>query len=510
VGILIRRYGLAVLCSAVSTLVAVVFYPVVEPIQFVPFFPAVTISALFGGYGPGLLATILTALAGWYLFLPPTHSLEIHDPITAVRVAGYVVVALLSSLLGAALQEARSRAEIARQAAERASEQANAEQARLQQVLAVLPEGVVVVDATGQVLMRNDFATEILGMPGQGARIPTGGGVSRRTRRLDGTPYSLDDLPIARSLRRGEVVRGEQLLVENAATGQLIPLLVSSAPVYDTAGARAGAVSVFSDITAIRDLEASRDSFLAGVSHDLKNPLTTIHGVAQLLEREAEREGMLPAERVAPRVGAIVDATHRMTRLLDELMDVARIRMGSLLELQPTSTDLVALLRRAVAEQQATTERHQLHLETAEPELVGSCDGRRLGRVLVNLLGNAFKYSPDGGAITVSLARESGACPRAVIAIRDPGLGIPPEDLPQIFERFHRGRNVAAAIPGTGLGLTGARQIVEQHGGSIAVESQEGRGTTVTIVLPLGPTQRHRHPEEDDPPSSPAPKPGAT
>jgi signal transduction histidine kinase len=103
-------------------------------------------------------------------------------------------------------------------------------------------------------------------------------------------------------------------------------------------------------------------------------------------------------------------------------------------------------------------------------------------RVVANLVSNAIKYSPGGGDVRVELAAEAGW---AVLRVQDQGVGIPAADLPRVFEQFHRAANVAGRIGGTGLGLAGARHIVEQHGGSIALESQEGVGTTVTVRLPL-------------------------
>jgi signal transduction histidine kinase len=108
-------------------------------------------------------------------------------------------------------------------------------------------------------------------------------------------------------------------------------------------------------------------------------------------------------------------------------------------------------------------------------------------RVVANLLDNAAKYTPDGGPITVRLAREHGAAPEAVIAVQDQGIGIPGGDLPHIFERFRRGGNAVRHFGGTGLGLASVRAIVEEHGGTVAVESQEGRGSTFTVRLPLHP-----------------------
>src|SRR5205085_140437 len=124
---------------------------------------------------------------------------------------------------------------------------------------------------------------------------------------------------------------------------------------------------------------------------------------------------------------------------------------------------------------------HSIHVEATVSALVGLWDGARLERVLLNLFANAVKYSPDGGAISLTVSREDHW---AVVTVRDQGLGIPAADLPHIFERFHRAGNVGR-ISGTGIGLAEARQIVEQHGGTVTVASQEGCGTTFTLRLPL-------------------------
>jgi signal transduction histidine kinase len=162
--------------------------------------------------------------------------------------------------------------------------------------------------------------------------------------------------------------------------------------------------------------------------------------------------------------------------------------MGQALPLEREPTDLVALAREVAARCQQATEEHSLEVQAAVAELVGHWDRDRLERVLENLLSNAIKYSPDGGEVTISVAEDVQDHESwAVLVVRDHGVGIPAVDLPRLFERFQRGRNVVGQIAGTGIGLAAARQVVEQHQGRIAVESQEGLGTTVTVRLPLGP-----------------------
>src|SRR5205823_3280944 len=145
-------------------------------------------------------------------------------------------------------------------------------------------------------------------------------------------------------------------------------------------------------------------------------------------------------------------------------------------------TDLVAVVKEVVAEQQLTTQRHRLIVESELPELTGSWDASRLIRAVTNLLTNAIRYSPHGGEIVVTISRDEGEHGAdAVLTVSDQGLGIPEADLPHIFERFYRGANVAAQVSGTGVGLAGVRQIVEQHGGSIGVQSVEGEGATFVV-----------------------------
>lgn len=241
---------------------------------------------------------------------------------------------------------------------------------------------------------------------------------------------------------------------------------------------------------ALADLKGTirqREEFIASISHDLRNPLAAIKGRVQLLGRRASGPNAPNLEAIVEGLAGIDATTTRMAELIDQLVDAARLRMGAALDLDIRPTDLVSRVRQAVADQQQSTEHHHLFFEATEPAIVGPWDGARLERVLANLLGNAVKYSPDGGEIHVSVARQNGPTGDfAVITIRDQGLGIPAVDLPHVFERFHRAGNVAGRIQGTGLGLAGAQNIVEAHGGAISVESREGAGSTFTVRLPLG------------------------
>jgi len=229
----------------------------------------------------------------------------------------------------------------------------------------------------------------------------------------------------------------------------------------------------------------TRDEFLSAAAHDLRGPLTAIKGLAQLLQRRALRSTAPEARQFAEGLERINAGAAKMQALIDELLDVSSLQIGRPLLLERRPTDLVALVRQLVAEQQLTTTRHRLRVETREPTLVGEWDAARLERVLANLVSNAIKYSPAGGDVVVRLRPEAVAGrPGVAVDVSDPGVGVPAADLPHIFERFHRGSNVAGTIAGVGIGLAGARQIVQQHGGTITVQSREGVGSTFTVHLP--------------------------
>jgi signal transduction histidine kinase len=234
----------------------------------------------------------------------------------------------------------------------------------------------------------------------------------------------------------------------------------------------------------------AREELFSIVSHDLRNPVTMIKGFAQFLQRTVRRLKTSNAEEASQQLldglSRIDSAATRMTTLINELLDLASLQIGKPLELDKKDTDLVALTHQVVAGYQQTTEQHDFRIQVYTPELSGHWDTARLERVITNLVSNAIKYSPNGGEITLALEREDeGAASWAVLKVYDQGIGIPAKDLPFIFDRFHRGSNVAGRIQGTGLGLASVRHIVEHHGGVIEATSQEGVGSTFVLRLPL-------------------------
>ena len=234
-----------------------------------------------------------------------------------------------------------------------------------------------------------------------------------------------------------------------------------------------------------RALAASeREAFFATLGHDLKSPLATATAIAQLLRHQARR-GRLDVTELESRLASIEGALRRGALRVDELMDLSRRDGPEIAALHREPVDLVALVRAVLDGYRVTNDRHELVFGPGIDSLVGDWDRDRLERSVDNLVSNAVKFSPHGGRIEATVTEDrSGERRDAVVTITDQGLGIPPADQDTIFARFRRGSN-ATDLPGSGVGLWSVRRIVEQHGGTLTVDSRLGAGSTFTLRIPI-------------------------
>lgn len=233
-------------------------------------------------------------------------------------------------------------------------------------------------------------------------------------------------------------------------------------------------------LRAERDVRA-RNGFLSATTHDLRTPITTLRGRAQLVQRRLKRGQTVDTSWLGEQMDAIAVATSLMLNTINELGDVARLQSGRTLELQIGPVDL-GLLAKAVAENLAA--RHNIgtiHIATPGEVVAVQADRARIERVLQNVVFNAVKYSRDVASIDITV-KTIGAM--VLTTVRDKGVGIPPDELSHIFEYFDRA-STARDITGSGLGLVGAQAVVSQHGGVLTIESRVGVGTTVSIALPV-------------------------
>lgn len=241
---------------------------------------------------------------------------------------------------------------------------------------------------------------------------------------------------------------------------------------------------VMEDISELRRLQRIRTEFLENLSHELRTPLSTVSLLAETLARDAEREGATVTARMRDRIAKIEVETGNLTQMVNELLDLTRIESGRPM-LRLHDVDLAGLAAASIERLRLFAERQGVTLSLrAEPDLpLVRGDSDRLGQVLVNLLHNAVKFSPDGGPVTVTVRRRGD---EIVTAVSDQGLGIPRASLPRVFERFYKVDRARVRGGGTGLGLAISRHVVQAHGGRIWVESEEGVGSTFSFAIPIG------------------------
>jgi PAS domain S-box-containing protein len=348
--------------------------------------------------------------------------------------------------------------------------------ARLDSILGSMTDGLWVYDANGQVVDVNQAALTMFGLASRSEAIENGNFERFRIRYPDGRPIPPEDLPYARALR-GATVPDYLAIGRHMLNGKDLDLSIGAAPIESNGVV--GAVLVIRDISALQELDRKKDEFLSVASHELRTPLTTIKGYTQLI---AQTINDLPPEERATYLNAVLGEIDRMMGLISELLDVSRIETNRLqIDRQPIRW-LEFLDRRAGAFRVQNPGR-RIAFDASVPETTMHVDPDRMRQVVDNLLSNAIKYSPEGSDIELYACVESGAMLTSVI---DYGIGIPKDEIPKLFERFHRARNVSSRYyGGLGLGLYIAKAIVEAHDGSITIDSEEGRGARFTIRLPL-------------------------
>ncbi len=255
----------------------------------------------------------------------------------------------------------------------------------------------------------------------------------------------------------------------------------ADAALAQLAGVAAVALANLQRLADARQAVQTHETFLAIAAHELRNPLTSLRGYAQLLKRTLARD-LPPGERER-RAAAVIDRQAvRLGHLVTMLLDLSRIQAGQLV-LAPEPLDLRTLVGDLTAEQTLTAGDHRLVVDLPPEPVPVDGDPLRLEEVVLNLLQNAIKYSPDGAPVHVRLCVEGGM---AQLEIADEGSGIPPEERARLFQPFSRGEDATRrGIAGLGIGLYVVREVVTLHGGTVAVESTPGEGSTFLVRLPL-------------------------
>ena len=343
--------------------------------------------------------------------------------------------------------------------------------ALLEAVLKQMPGGVLVVDhdSANGLLVANRQAHEILGHPVR-SRDQLFAETAARMRRLDGSGYAPDDVPLARSLRDGEVVDSKVVAYGSPGEGERF-LEMTAGPIRSPRGKVVAAVWVFTDETARRRLERAMREFVTNAAHELQTPIAAILSATEVLEGGATMEAR-DRDRFLAHVH---EQATRLTRLSRTLLVLARAQSGA--EQPARERLLVRPLLEGVVASVATPASVTVRIECPRPLSVET-NRDLVEQVLLSFVGNAARYTAQGTITVTAERRDDGD---AVIAVSDTGPGIAADRLERVFERFYRGD---ATSEGFGLGLAIAREAARALGGNVDVESEVDRGTTVRLVLP--------------------------
>lgn len=348
--------------------------------------------------------------------------------------------------------------------------------AELGALLDAMIDPVCAADVQGRIVLLNQAARRLAGE--EGVEILTLSDLCARVhpRRLDGTPLSAAELPLARAVG-GETVRLEDMVVDDAATRRERIVRSNAVPIRNGEGKVVGAVEVLRDVTESVELDRLKDQFIRVAAHELKTPVAIIKGYSQLLLRRGK--DLDPGYRKVLR--ALVRGADRIDRIVEDLLYISQLEVGRM-QLVLGELDLSRLVERVVERAAMVAPRHQIRIVHREPAVVLG-DRQRLEYVLNSLVDNAVRYSPKGGDVEIESRVQGG---EVMVAVRDHGVGIPKEKQSRIFQRFYRAHtDTPYDYGGMGVALYISKAIIEKHGGRIGFESQEGVGSRFYFTLPL-------------------------
>lgn len=343
---------------------------------------------------------------------------------------------------------------------------------RVELILRSVADGLVFTDLQGRVLLLSASAEKLLGIGQQQAR-------GRFLAELVPDPALQQHLL---PLQQGEAQTAQIELTIESAGGQVRQdLEVKSALVRSRGDSTVGIISLLRDVSRERQLDRLKSEFVSTAAHELRTPLTVIMGFSEIL---LEEQGL--ASHQQDYLGIINEKAEVLKRLIDDMLDLGRVESGRTVHVEKGRCDLVEIIRQTLADFQLTHKSHRFIADLPNAGLELDGDRLRLSQTLENLLGNAVKFSPPGSQIQLSCCQRG---PVVEVCITDQGVGMSPEQVGRVFEKFYRVDASATSKQGLGLGMTIVKNIIDAHGGEIHIESRLGEGTEITFFLPLDSAQ---------------------
>jgi len=352
-------------------------------------------------------------------------------------------------------------------------------------VLDSIVDGVYTTDANRRITFWNKGAERITGFSSNDV---LGNSCKNLLSHVDESGNSLCDhaCPLSETMNSSIPVYGKNVY-SGTAWGRTVPVSVSCAPIIDGDGNITGAVEVFRDISDQKKLEKQKSEFYAMITHDIKSPLTTILGYSELITDPGRHN---TDDDIKAFASYITRSANRINGLVDDFLSISKLSTGMT---EPHTEPIVVedLLRKVVGEFKPVADQNGINLSyTVGPGLPTiNADPKMLERALINLVGNALKYSNGQGSVSVSAGLSEGipgsGNPEEIkISVTDDGPGIPQEDIGRVFDIYYRSEN-SNHIEGTGLGLAIVKAVCEAHGGSVSLNSSPGRGSSFTMHIPV-------------------------
>ncbi|MGB4400539.1 MAG: ATP-binding protein [Daejeonella sp.] len=351
-----------------------------------------------------------------------------------------------------------------------------ANQEQLTRILETMAEGVVIVDRSGILTYANPMAQKFLGSDVDKNMTSIYGNGKWQNLKVDGTPLSNAEHPVSLIMTSGREVYDYEIAIQPAYSERFY-ISVNAAPLRDEQGELIGVVATFMDVTNRRKISQHKDEFISVASHELKTPLTSLKASMQILTK------LLQADSNSSKIPEFIDKANKNLQkilyLTEDLMNVSKIQHGQL-PLKRTRFNLSKLVADCCSHVKSD-ENYNFIMEGSE-EIEVYADFHRIDQVLVNLVNNAVKYAPQSKTIKLSFTSQNGI---AKVSVQDFGIGISPEKLPHLFDRYYRVDPSGIQFSGLGLGLYISSEIIERHGGKMGVDSVIGQGSTFWFTLPI-------------------------
>lgn len=350
-----------------------------------------------------------------------------------------------------------------------AFDQAETARQQMNAILRSVTAGLMVIDLHGQVSMANPATEQLL---------------SRDMASMINKPVAevMDDPEFLEKVRLALVGSEERSPIElsmtNEQTGQEMFLQIKVASVKELQGGVRGAVAILRDVTREHEINQLKDEFISTAAHELRTPMTSILGYTELM---LEKLDQFESDQLREFLQIVFERSEALSQIISDMLDLSRVQSGRLISLEKHPGDLASLIRQILASYEYNKAGCEIQLDVDENPPLLLFDPRKMTQVFDNLLSNAIKFSAKGGKVEISLkAKTEGVA----VAIKDQGVGMTPDQVERVFDKFYRVDYSNTAISGLGLGMTLVRSIVEGHGGQIWVESEVDVGTTVYFTLP--------------------------